>query len=165
MLKYWFSILLGVLAPGCSEKSIEREDNAATTAKAPMTMAAQTDADKAEDRKSGAVGCMWMIAISLKAYGDTCHPQKTDINQAYGQSVEQMNIFMANNSSAELVDIKQSADSRYRYDMKKGARSKMCSGDVAMMYRDFSSNGAKGITDWADNVTAVPRPPVSNPCL
>jgi hypothetical protein len=131
----------------------------------PTKLDFQTDPKfAAEDEKSGAVGCMQLIAISLKGYGEICQPSNKEVNQAFGQSIDQMNKFIAANSDQELSSVQSAAQRQLEYYTRRNKKT-ICTKSAREMYELFAASGSTGILEWSNNVTAIPRPPVMNPCL
>jgi hypothetical protein len=131
----------------------------------PTNLAFQTDPNfAAEDQKNGAVGCMHLIAISLKAYGEICRPSNKEVNQAFGQSIDQMNKFIAANSDQELSSVQSAAQQQLENYMRRDKKAS-CTDSAGEMYELFATSGSTGILEWSNKVTAIPRPPVMNPCL
>ena len=116
----------------------------------------------------GAVLCLWEITSILNVYIDKCHPEELKIRDYLDRTIEKLKIFIIANSLRSLSGDRVSrADLDAALQRKRDELPAECTGpyeDFAQILLRQKSDVEKMDRD-VDESLAVPRPPVTAPCL
>lgn len=112
-----------------------------------------------DDSKNGAVLCWWGIYTSIKAVLDECHLEETEFRKEIDLVVEKLKNFIVANS---LSPVTKSELTDYVQNERKKLHGKCENKEMEQFIKQFKSMPLQKIIDES---LAVPRPPVTNPCL
>lgn len=140
-----------------------------------LAHAAPSD-DELRGDPRGAVLCIWVIYVDLKAMGKVCaFDQESAFEKVLAESIDRMDGFITANSTTTQAELDRKKDeefARMRKDMDIAGPAlsrDACQGNIKSdgieMYRSFEAQGAEKIRRDISELLAVPRTPVFNPCL
>ncbi len=131
------------------------------------------DTFTSDTSKNGAVVCAWWIVLSLRASMDACPKLGNDeLKSDFDRAIARINRFIHKNAleptSLEQVEtdaVKYRART-YNSSQSPEDRERICRNpDRARLITVITEGPPNGFNGWVDNLLAVPRLPVANPCL
>lgn len=119
--------------------------------------------------KHGAVMCVWMITVSIKAIGEVCYKERdAAFMDALDWSLAEIESFIIRNSAITTEQIMKGR-ARYRDDIVKRAaadREAICVPGFNSIYpAPDRIPSRQSIEERTHKLLAIERPPVWNPCL
>jgi hypothetical protein len=174
------SALVAAFAGGCTSGSSEKPPSGSLLGEGSPGIVVDSEFDRVERRPDGivvrrnaqnlsveidqsghgAVGCAWMIYVTLEQYGEACAPGDAETHAMLAEAVGRIDRFVMENGPATPDEI--AAGKKRLSDQAGHYRS--CGGDLASMYAGLPRDPA-ALRKSIDDLLSVPRKPVINPCL
>lgn len=122
-----------------------------------------------EDQQQGAVMCMWMINVSIKALGENCHGGRDAVYlEAIDWSVREMEAFIMRNSRITASQLAQGRAHFVRLavrDISEDRERRCASGQHSIYPAPDKIPTRQEIEAITRQLLSIERPPVWRPCL
>lgn len=129
-----------------------------------------------DDSGYGAVGCAWIIYVSIKAELVTCkNNNDADVVAELDRAIGKINDFIVKNSVPPITktqleeqilrQVKEIEKNKAQIIEDTGAKQECPNRNVAQFVDNFRQRPRDEFRQSIDKMLSVPRPPVSNPCL